>query len=944
MDSYLVEDDLSLYRKDIYRYQQLSIVEKALLATTQSPEFLQTVLRAFKEEFDDKKVNDRSDIIFDSILAGSALALPETQMRSVNDMVSTISGSVPINRIASRMKSRAVPMSMMSFGSAPPPSAPSGSMYAAEEAYILASPGSPVVIAGEVESDEEDEEDAANALRERERNRQKKVTYKYSEATSEWIEHGAYNEDETVSLQKFWIDYLEYFAAKSQEDTFLSKNFLFSLNNITEVLYILSLMDLPFASETNWTATADSSSESKKCSITAMSAHSLLVFHRSLSETQEPFTSNNAHNLMLSQELFVMDESTPIDSEECIKINPANQNLEPFIEYGSHLIISNVSSKLLTCQVTVQVPTGAVPSQTTPYCISKTISIEAYETWHEVVSSFYFPAAGNFAIVPVTVSSSSGDQLLGKIDAINICVADRNQSGNEVEKSVTTTVSWSALVSNGSNANIVLFLDSYRKLDKLDFSLIGWRMVDRTFARQVFDVLTSRYFFSRDIWQYGVYHQFEDIVRDLLNFQKYSMLNQVGKVFESPLISTDSLSHQHELLVLDYYPLLNARAHPLKSTPEILNQQLYKQYDEYLSYLALKSSPLSNADLLILTLYLLLQDRIGEAHAAYARITDSDSNLHQVQKDYLGAYLKTRIPVTKDQEQMQLLDLQSIKEITNKYKDFGVLKWRQLFANLNDFVCEVEQGELAVSDNSAQNKRIQSEPILEFEVNERNQELIVQYANLKSIDIKYYEMNIEVMFSNNPFMNSGNRKSITPHENFTWVKPSHSVTMELPEKQLQQNDVNIENFDIIGVGQVNALQIIKIPFTGGNKNVFIEISNGTLKRRQAYYANSLYTHISESFGVVRVMSDKTKRPLAGVYVKVYARMKNGGSVEFWKDGYTGLNGVFDYIGVTEGNTLMGGSNVELKTIMEEKIDKLSILILSAEEGAVVKEAYPPLCN
>ncbi|KAG1069824.1 hypothetical protein G6F42_026212 [Rhizopus arrhizus] len=202
------------------------------------------------------------------------------------------------------------------------------------------------------------------------------------------------------------------------------------------------------------------------------------------------------------------------------------------------------------------------------------------------------------------------------------------------------------------------------------------------------------------------------------------------------------------------------------------------------------------------------------------------------------------------------------------------------------------------------------------------------------------------MFSNNPFMNSSTDK--TSGENFNWIKPSYAVTMDLPgpttaaaaQEQLEPQQEDDEDFGMIGVGQVNALQTVKIPLDGDNKNVFVEISSGSIKRRQAYYANRLYTHLSESFGVVRVMSEKTKRPLAGAYVKVYARLKQGGVIHFWKDGYTGLNGVFDYVGVTEGNQLTG-SNEQLKDLMMNKVDKLSILILSAEEGATVKEAYPP---
>ena len=949
MDLYLLDQDLSLYQQDIYQFNQLNMVEKAFFATTQSKEFMQIVARSFKESFDDKKLDNRSDSIFDSILAHSATTIPEVTTSEYNELqtetfATTISApppsapyafSAPSTRMAPRMLASGAGHS--NFNSVSPQYNPTSPSY---------SPTSPDNVYQDDESEDDNNEDEAEEtikeLREKAKEQHKKVAYKYTESTSEWVETGYFYKEQT-SLKQFWIDYLEHHInSQSSNDYFLSENFIYCLDSQAELFYVLTLMDLPFASNIDWKIDASGNKDSQSSLVISASAQPLMVFYRTLTENQGNFTSNNNHNLMLGQEIFVFDSAASIDSEECIKLNPATQTLEPSVEYGSHLIISNVSSKSLTCQVTVQIPTGSVPTQSTTYCKSTTICIEPYSTWHEVVGTFYFPNAGDFAIVPVTVSTSSGDKLIGMIDATSIRVTEQSSAVDSADSNsndaTLTPQSWSAIANNSSNEQVIGFLNSYRKLDKLDFSLISWRMGNQEFARSVFDTLKSRYFFSQDIWKYGVSHQFNDIIRDLLLFQSNDLLNKAGQVFDSPLVVNNKLE-QHELLIFDYYPLLNARAHPLKPTPEVLNRQFYQQYNKFLEYLSLKSNAPSDSDLIILTLYLLLQDRIGEAQTTFARIQNNVNPTHQVQFDYLDAYLKTRIPVTSDQEQMQQLDLQSIKEITIKYKGFGVAKWRQLFMNLHDFVCEVEQGSLAMSDNSLQNNRILSEPILEFEVDQRNDELVVQYSNIKSIEIKYYDMNIEVMFSNNPFMNSSGDKATS--ENFNWIKPSYTVTVDLPDQKIStEEQTQDEDFDIIGVGQVNALQTFKIPFNGGNKNVFVEISSGSIKRRQAYYANHLYTHVSESFGVVRVMSEKSKRPLAGVYVKVYARLKQGGAIHFWKDGYTGLNGVFDYIGVTEGNQLMG-SNQKLKDLMMEKVDKLSVLILSAEEGATVKEVLPP---
>jgi len=63
-----------------------------------------------------------------------------------------------------------------------------------------------------------------------------------------------------------------------------------------------------------------------------------------------------------------------------------------------------------------------------------------------------------------------------------------------------------------------------------------------------------------------------------------------------------------------------------------------------------------------------------------------------------------------------------------------------------------------------------------------------------------------------------------------------------------------------------------------------------------------------------------------VYVKVYARMRNG-RVKFYKDGYTDLRGWLDY--------------TSLNTNELDNVARFSMLILSDDHGAVVREAAPP---
>ena len=82
----------------------------------------------------------------------------------------------------------------------------------------------------------------------------------------------------------------------------------------------------------------------------------------------------------------------------------------------------------------------------------------------------------------------------------------------------------------------------------------------------------------------------------------------------------------------------------------------------------------------------------------------------------------------------------------------------------------------------------------------------------------------------------------------------------------------------------------------------------------------------ENYGQLRVTRESNGRALPKVYVKVYARM-SGGEVRFHKDGYTDHRGRFDYASLNDGN--LGA------------VDRFSILIMSEDFGAIVREASLP---
>jgi hypothetical protein len=106
----------------------------------------------------------------------------------------------------------------------------------------------------------------------------------------------------------------------------------------------------------------------------------------------------------------------------------------------------------------------------------------------------------------------------------------------------------------------------------------------------------------------------------------------------------------------------------------------------------------------------------------------------------------------------------------------------------------------------------------------------------------------------------------------------------------------------------------------------IEILAAGLRKNKAYYANALDVQVSRQYGQIKVTHETSGKALAKVYVKVYAKRKNG-QVRFYKDGYTDLRGRFDYSSLSTNDL--------------DHTKRFSILILSKQHGAVVREAAPP---
>jgi hypothetical protein len=118
---------------------------------------------------------------------------------------------------------------------------------------------------------------------------------------------------------------------------------------------------------------------------------------------------------------------------------------------------------------------------------------------------------------------------------------------------------------------------------------------------------------------------------------------------------------------------------------------------------------------------------------------------------------------------------------------------------------------------------------------------------------------------------------------------------------------------------------LKLPEGLANRTLRIEVASDRVLDSKLVPASDLEVAMVPAYARLQV-TDRQGKPLEEVYVKVYARHRDG-SVRFYKDGYTDLRGQFDY-----------GS---LSTPDLETVDRFALLIAHPQGGAVLRQSEPP---
>jgi hypothetical protein len=689
--------------------------------------------------------------------------------------------------------------------------------------------------------------------------------YRKLDPTMEWAENNYYKlriaeqHAGLVTVSPFWVDY----ARHNDKGPFLSRYLADASRNFTEMMFALSVVDLPFEPAKHLVAF-----EGGKMNLGPASP--IVAFHEEVRSTAGP---DGKVPVLVGQNFYKPNDRFRDENGERLDKYVSGEFITNTV-YGCQVVVTNPTSTRQRLSVLVQLPTGAIPVSNGQNTKTVQVDLEPYRT-QTVDYQFYFPRAGRFTHFPAHVAKS--ERVVAVAPTAQIEVLDKPRS--------IDTGSWDYISQFGTDDEVFAVMNR-ENCSALNLDKIAFRMRERAFFEKATALLKSRHVFNPTLWSYGMFHNVPALAKEFLAHHD-PLVAQVGGPIDTPLLTVDQVerfAYEH----LEYKPLVNARTHALGHRRQIVNAAFNEQYHRLLKTLTYRTQ-LNDADLLATVYYLLLQDRIEEAQAAFSRV-NPDLVPTKIQYDYCAAYMA-----------LYEENPSKARSIAAKYVAHPVDRWRNVFTAVINHIDEAtgKGPRVADPDDKGQNQGnlAATEPAFDAAVQGRNVNL--SWQNLGAVTINYIPMDVELLFSRTPFAQQTGGQ-------FAFTKPARSQAVQLPAGK-----------DKVAIPLPDDLQ---------KKNMLVEVVGAGKTRVATYFATDMDVKFTENYGSLKVADSVDGKPLGKVYVKVYAKLADG-SVKFHKDGYTDLRGRFDYASVN--------------TPERQAIQRFSVLILSDERGAVIREAAPP---
>ncbi|MEM9586093.1 MAG: hypothetical protein AAGA03_02330 [Planctomycetota bacterium] len=849
VDHWLLESDLSGYLQ-LWQYNQLNAAEKALLAMRLQPsrsDIVRDLNDLVASQDKDFEVLRRQ---IDSALRGQSMET-EGQAFGYGGMMDG-DGVVVEEAMAEE--------EMSAFGDFAVGGMAGGARFSRQKAM----PQAPAVMGQSLRS--------ALGRRSLERGL---AFFRLPDATKQWAESqwdrirvvGGPAPAGLIQTNSFWLD-----LAQRGTDVQLSEHLLQPTDSRHAALVALAMCGLPMKA-------GDVSLPTEKGQAYAPE-HAVAVVTKRL---QRLTPSDDGADILIGQRFVTSADQSDDDSE-----------LTEFIvgvPYRGVTVVSNPTGKEQLVDLFWQLPAGSLPLAGGQATDSRTLRLPPFAV-QAVDYQFYFPQSGSFTHYPAT--ASQGGTLMARAAAQPFNVVD--------QPSNTNRESWEAIARSGSPQQIRDFL-AKANLHELDWMLVAHRMRDQGVYRVVTQAMASIRRPLTDLWGYSFHH------RDKAGMQNYLALRQdlvgnSGPVLSSPLLDIDPLERR-TVEHLEYSPLVRARIHRLGESDEILNATFLKQYRSFAQMVGYQAT-ISDSQRLVLTYYLLLQNRIDEAIDTFAKI-QPQSIESRLQYDYAAAYLAMH------QGQYQVAE-----QIAQQHAGHAIPRWRDRFDELtsqlrqrNEMIdgpsmlvnkegdaIPTDAADLSIADR---NRRQQAAADQQAEVIARidGNELRIDHRQTDNVTVNFYGVDLELLFSKTPFVRDDLKRMVM-------VKPTLSESLSLD--------------------QVTGTARVAIPVTLRRQTLLVEVTAGASRSTALYYGGELTTYVSDAFGQLQVTRSRDRRPVSAAYVKIYGKYPDG-KVRFYKDGYTDARGRFDYASISAASA--------------QGAERFAILVIDPEQGATLHDVASP---
>jgi hypothetical protein len=705
------------------------------------------------------------------------------------------------------------------------------------------------------------------------------------DSTKQWAEShwdrsrvvGGPNPSTRIQANDFWVDVLESDLSSAR----ISTHLLLPTENRHAALAALALAGLPLSpGDVGLPTDGDQVYRPE---------HGVAVVTK---ELQELSPSDESSAVLIGQRFERLEEGKQATRRDRSTVEP--DEFIAGVAYRGQVVVSNPTSEKRLVEIFWQIPEGSLPLSGQQMTDSRTVMLEPFAV-QSIEYPFYFPMIGGFTHYPATVAADG--QLVAK--------ASEKQFNVVAEPTESDRLTWEKVADSGTPAQIESFLEE-ANLREIDWVRIAHRMKDDAVYRVVTSVLRRANLPIAELWAYGMTRGDDEAIETYLQLRD-DLVGRVGPVLQSPLLTVEPIERRtHELL--EYAPLVRARIHRLGQQDEILNPTFRAQYESFVRVLGFQNR-IEPEQRLVLSYYLLIQNRIAEAVEQFSQV-DRAAVDTQLQYDYLDAYLW-----------MHRGQYERAEQVARRHRDHPIPRWKSRFDELlaqlqqRRSLMQTEQlvlanegdasktiaegsGDLAVIDRERrQGDASEQQP--EVIVRVEGDSLRVDHRNTKEAIVNFYGVDLELLFSKAPFVREDLKR-------MAMVRPTVTEAIQFDGST--------------GVGRVDLNENLR------RQTLLVEVVAGASRSTALYYGGDLTTYVSESFGQLQTTDLGTGRPIAGAYVKVYAKYP-GGEIRFYKDGYTDLRGRFDFASVSAADA--------------KGAERFAILVKSDEKGATIHDVEAP---